>query len=394
MAKNKKKTPNEPVILTEWQKRNLEFIEKKKQQAKEDEILREKLRIEKKEQIQQAEKELEASNEMELNESEELVDELAQNETKQKLPKEKKPKTKRQIALIKALPVLLTSILILSISVFLMTPYSKMKDFEAKGNNHTSLNSLIKQSDIRDSDYIFTVIKSASKFESNIYKTNPWVKDVTIDYQFYNHFIFNVKEYNIIAYAQEKTGFQPILENGVRVKVVKKSELPKEYLIINLTNENDIQNLVKTLTKLPEKLVANIKSVSLANSKSTPDLLVIEMHDGNTVRIPQSQLETKMPYYTKIKNKLKEKSIIDMEVGIYSTTAEIEAQPVEKVDANKKEDKKETNQSSDTSNSSDNQTDESASGGQDATSEASNEANLPATEEIPVPPSTETEIPQ
>ncbi|MFZ2482726.1 MAG: cell division protein FtsQ/DivIB, partial [Streptococcus parauberis] len=52
MAKNKKKTPNEPVVLTEWQKRNLEFIEKKKKEAKEDEALREKLRIEKKEQIQ------------------------------------------------------------------------------------------------------------------------------------------------------------------------------------------------------------------------------------------------------------------------------------------------------------------------------------------------------
>ncbi|EMF50249.1 cell division protein FtsQ/DivIB [Streptococcus parauberis] len=381
MAKNKKKTPNEPVVLTEWQKRNLEFIEKKKKEAKEDEALREKLRIEKKEQIQQVEKKLESSNETEVTETEEVVESPEKNQKKQKLHKEKKSKTKRQIALIKALPVLLISFLILFISVFLMTPFSKIKDFKADGNSHTSLNSLIKQSDIRDSDYIFTVIKSASKFESNITKTNPWVKDVSIKYSFFNHFTFKVKEYKIIAYAQEKTGFQPILENGVRVKVVKESELPKEYLIINLTNENDIQNLVKTLTKLPEKIVTNIKSVSPANSKSTSDLIVIEMHDGNTVRVPQSQLETKMPYYLKIKKKLKEKSIIDMEVGIYSTTAEIEAQPVKKVDANADANKKEKTQSTDTSNSSS----QTASSSQDTTTETSSEAEAPAPVETQIP---------
>ncbi|MGT2844307.1 cell division protein FtsQ/DivIB [Streptococcus hongkongensis] len=384
MAKNKKTTPNEPVVLTEWQKRNLEFIEKKKQQAKEDEILKEKLRIEKKEQLLQAEKELESNSEETISELEEIIEEShVREEKKKKEPKEKKPKTKRQLALTKALPVLFVSFIILAISIFLLTPYSKMKDFSAKGNNHTSLATLIKQSDIRDSDYIFTVIKSASKFESNIYQSNPWVKEVAITYKPFNHFTFEVKEHQIIAYAQEADGFQPILENGARVKVIKESQLPKEYLIINLTDENAIQDLVKQLTHLPSKLVKDIKSVSLANSKTTQDLLVLEMHDGNTIRVPQSQLEIKMPYYLKIKKNLKEKSIIDMEVGLYSTTTEIEAQPVQKVEADNKSDKKESTQSNTDSATANSSTDATASSTSDTSTEATSQSQTTATSSAP-----------
>lgn len=76
-------------------------------------------------------------------------------------------------------------------------------------------------------------------------------------------------------------------------------------MIINLEDEKAIQELVKQLTTLPKSLVKNIKSVSLAGSKTTSDLLVIDMHDGNLIRVPQSQLTLKLPYYQKLKKILK-----------------------------------------------------------------------------------------
>ncbi|WMB28055.1 hypothetical protein N1496_09005 [Streptococcus didelphis] len=148
--------------------------------------------------------------------------------------------------------------------------------------------------------------------------------------------MFNVTEYDIIAYAQVENSFQPILENGRRVAVINKEKLPKSYLIINLENEKDIQDLIKSLTKLPDKLVKDIKSVSLANSSSTKDLLVLELHDGNTIRVPQSEIVDKLPYYLKIKKSLTQASIVDMEVGIYSTTQDIEAQDAKVQEENQK----------------------------------------------------------
>lgn len=325
----KKNSPNEkePIVLTEWQKRNLEFLKKKKIQEEEEKKLKEKFASEKKAQLLQNNLTEETPEDSSKTSSDDKKEQATKK--KEKPLKVKKEISQRQKAFVKALPVLSISLFFLLGSLFFLSPYSKMKDFAVVGNKHTTLAELSEQSRIKSSDYFLKVLFSAQKYEKAIMTSNPWVKDVSLDYAFPNHFTFNVKEYTIIAYAQVQEGFQPILENGVRVTVVNQSQLPKDYLIINLENEKAIQDLIKSLTTLPKKLVEDIKSISLANSKSTADLLIIEMHDGNTVRVPQSQIEKKLPYYLKIKKHLEGTSIVDMEVGIYSTTSDIEAKQAE-----------------------------------------------------------------
>ncbi|HGN9946414.1 TPA: cell division protein FtsQ/DivIB, partial [Streptococcus pyogenes] len=52
MAKDKEKQSDDKLVLTEWQKRNIEFLKKKKQQAEEEKKLKEKLLSDKKAQQQ------------------------------------------------------------------------------------------------------------------------------------------------------------------------------------------------------------------------------------------------------------------------------------------------------------------------------------------------------
>ncbi|HEQ5175276.1 TPA: cell division protein FtsQ/DivIB [Streptococcus pyogenes] len=332
MAKDKEKQSDDKLVLTEWQKRNIEFLKKKKQQAEEEKKLKEKLLSDKKaqQQAQNASEAVELKTDEKTDEktdSQEIESETTSKPKKTKKVRQPKEKSATQIAFQKSLPVLLGALLLMSVSIFMITPYSKKKEFSVRGNHQTNLDELIKASKVKASDYWLTLLTSPGQYERPILRTIPWVKSVHLSYQFPNHFLFNVIEFEIIAYAQVENGFQPILENGKRVDKVRASELPKSFLILNLKDEKAIQQLVKQLTTLPKKLVKNIKSVSLANSKTTADLLLIEMHDGNVVRVPQSQLTLKLPYYQKLKKNLENDSIVDMEVGIYTTTQEIENQP-------------------------------------------------------------------
>ncbi|MGG6797659.1 UNVERIFIED_CONTAM: cell division protein FtsQ/DivIB [Streptococcus canis] len=328
MAKDKEKKSDDKLVLTEWQKRNIEFLKKKKQQAEEEKKLKEKLLSDKKAQQQaQTTPETVEFKADEKTDNQETESETTSKPKKPKKVKQPKKKSATQIAFQKSLPVLLVTLLLMAVSIFMITPYSKLKDFSVKGNHRTSLEELVKASKVKASDYWLTLLVSPQPYEQAILDTNPWVKSVTMTYHFPNHFQFNVTEFEVIAYAQLENGYQPILENGKRVETVNASELPKSFLILNLEDKQAIQDLVKQLTSLPKKLVRNIKSVSLANSKTTSDLLIIEMHDGNLVRVPQSQLTLKLPYYQKLKKNLESGSIVDMEVGIYTTTADIENQP-------------------------------------------------------------------
>ena len=76
------------------------------------------------------------------------------------------------------------------------------------------------------------------------------------------------------------------------------------------------------------------------------------MQDGNLVRVPLSEFDSKFPYYEKIKGKLQETSIVDMEVGIYTTTAAIE----EEVAADKAKAKEKATEEATSSTEGDSQT--------------------------------------
>ena len=344
-AKSEKKS-----ALTEWQKRNIEFLKKKEAEKAEKKKRQEKLRLERKPKATDTDTKAEKVEEKALTaEEKKKAKEVKKEEARKaketkKLQKleAKKEKTPLQKAIHHALPVIITATVILLISIFLVTPFSKKKIITVTGTSTVNQEEVIRDSGIKTSNYLFSLIFRHSIYEKNIISKNKMVKSAKFTYRFPNKLNINVKEYSIIAYAQTDDGYQPILENGTRIGLVGASELPDSFLTINLSSEKDIQKLVKAFSKLDKDLVNQIQIVSSADSATTSDLLKLEMHDGNVVRVPLSEVAKKLPYYLKIKDSLPENSIVDMEVGIYATSESIEASVAADKEKAKNENKEES----------------------------------------------------
>ncbi|MCO4625963.1 cell division protein FtsQ [Streptococcus infantarius subsp. infantarius] len=371
-AKSEKKS-----ALTEWQKRNIEFLKKKEAEKAEKKKRQEKLRLERKPKATDTDTKAEKVEEKALTaEEKKKAKEVKKEEARKaketkKLQKleAKKEKTPLQKAIHHALPVIITATVILLISIFLVTPFSKKKIITVTGTSTVNQEEVIRDSGIKTSNYLFSLIFRHSIYEKNIISKNKMVKSAKFTYRFPNKLNINVKEYSIIAYAQTDDGYQPILENGTRIDLVGASELPDSFLTINLSSEKDIQKLVKAFSKLDKDLVNQIQIVSSADSATTSDLLKLEMHDGNVVRIPLSEVAKKLPYYLKIKDSLPENSIVDMEVGIYATSESIEAS----VAADKEKAKNENKEESESDSKSDEENSQTESS-EEATATESSEA--------------------
>ena len=371
-AKSEKKS-----ALTEWQKRNIEFLKKKEAEKAEKKKRQEKLRLERKPKATDTDTEAEKVEEKTLSAEEKKKAKEAKKEEARKAKEAKKlqkleakkEKTPLQKAIHHALPVIITSAVILLISIFLVTPFSKKKIITVTGTSTVSQEEVIRDSGIKPSNYPFLLIFHHSTYEKNIISKNKMVKSAKFTYRFPNKLNIDIKEYSIIAYAQTDDGYQPILENGTRIGLVGASELPESFLTINLSSEKDIQKLVKAFSKLDKDLVNQIQIVSSADSATTSDLLKLEMHDGNVVRVPLSELAKKLPYYLKIKDSLPENSIVDMEVGIYATSESIEAS----VAADKEKAKNENKEESESDSKSDEENSQTESS-EEATATESSEA--------------------
>lgn len=336
MSKDKKKESNQKQELSEWQKRNQEYLKKK---AEEEAALAEEKEKEKQARKEANSKLLEESKKSSSESDEEASspseepskkEEKSQKEApKVKEEKEKKKKEKPKkpekpkiapVHIWRAVSILVPSLLILLLSVYLLTPLSTIKNIEVKGNSNTQADDIKQASGIQDSDYTLALLLDKETYAERI-KTNHWIESAKIDYQFPANFTIEVKEFDIVGYYVSGEEYYPILSSGtVESTPVNRLNLPETYLTVTFNDEQQVKELITGLSTISEDIKSQIQKIELAPSKATADLLKITMLDTDEILVPLSELSKKLPYYSKIKPQLSEPSVVDMEAGAYSYT--------------------------------------------------------------------------
>ena len=332
MSKDKKKESNQKQELSEWQKRNQEYLKKK---AEEEAALAEEKEKEKQarmgknsKMLEETKKSSNESDEEAASPSKESSEKEEKSQKDDRKVKEEKKKKKEKPAKLKIAPVhiwravsiLVPSVLVLLLSIYLLTPLSTIKNIEIKGNVQTQADDIKQASGIQDSDYTLALLLDKEKYAERI-KSNHWIESAKIDYQFPTNFTIEVKEFAIVGYYVSGEDHYPILSSGtVESSPVNLLNLPETYLTVTFNDEQQVKDLITGLSSIGEDIKSQIQKIELAPSKATADLLKITMQDTDEIVVPLSELSKKLPYYSKIKPQLAEPSFIDMEAGIYSTS--------------------------------------------------------------------------
>ena len=200
MAK-KDQESQEKQVLTEWQKRNLEFLRKKETEDSEEFTNGKVVHPEG------------ATS----NESQPSVKKKVKKKKRTKKKKRKKGNTSSNIPIAQqnlAGLVIFIAALLIVFSLFFISPWSKQKFLTVSGTKNALPEDVKVASGILDTDYITHVFFNQGKIASTVEKTNVWVKKATVTYSFPNQFNIAVKEYPIVAYRQTTNGYVSILESG------------------------------------------------------------------------------------------------------------------------------------------------------------------------------------
>ena len=336
MSKDKKKESNQKQELSEWQKRNQEYLKKK---AEEEAALAEEKEKEKQARkeansklLEESKKSSSESDEEASSPSEEPSEKEEKSQKDDRKVKEEKEKKKKErpekpakpkiapVHIWRAVSILVPSVLVLLLSVYLLTPLSTIKNIEVKGNSNTQVDDIKQASGIQDSDYTLALLLDKETYAERI-KSNHWIESVKIDYQFPTNFTIEVKEFDIVGYYVSGEEYYPILSSGtVESTPVDRLNLPETYLTVTFNDEQQVKKLITGLSTISEDIKSQIQKIELAPSKATADLLKITMLDTDEILVPLSELSKKLPYYSKIKPQLSEPSVVDMEAGVYSYT--------------------------------------------------------------------------
>lgn len=355
MSKDKKNEGKEILEefkeLSEWQKRNQEYLKKK---AEEEAALAEEKEKERQARMASKSEKSDATEEQEsksdpkdsksakddteekVEESEDVKKEVSKEESKSKKTEKEDKRDKKiekksvkekpvkpkipGVHIWRAISILFLSLLLLVVSAYLLSPYATMKDIRVEGTVQTTDDDIRQTSGIQDSDYTINLLLDKAKYEEQI-KSNYWVESAQLVYQFPTKFTIKVKEYDIVAYYVSGESHYPILSSGqLETSSVSLVSLPETYISVLFNDSEQIKTFTSELAQISPELKAAIQKVELAPSKVTSDLIRLTMNDSDEVLVPLSEMSKKLPYYSKIKPQLSEPSVIDMEAGIYSYT--------------------------------------------------------------------------
>ena len=355
MSKDKKNEGKEILEefkeLSEWQKRNQEYLKKK---AEEEAALAEEKEKERQARMASKSEKSDATEEQEsksdpkdsksakddteekVEESEDVKKEVSKEESKSKKTEKEDKRDKKiekksvkekpvkpkipGVHIWRAISILFLSLLLLVVSAYLLSPYATMKDIRVEGTVQTTDDDIRQTSGIQDSDYTINLLLDKAKYEEQI-KSNYWVESAQLVYQFPTKFTIKVKEYDIVAYYVSGESHYPILSSGqLETSSVSLVSLPETYISVLFNDSEQIKTFTSELAQISPELKAAIQKVELAPSKVTSDLIRLTMNDSDEILVPLSEMSKKLPYYSKIKPQLSEPSVIDMEAGIYSYT--------------------------------------------------------------------------
>ena len=386
MSKDKKQEPTQSKELSEWQKRNREYLEIK---AEEEAVLAEEREKERQARMggkskqsegnenseseadqeesgsdeEKSEEKVESSEDAKEEEKPELKAEpktKSDQKIEKRVPREKPAKAKIPgVHILRALTILFPSLLLLLISAYLLSPYATMKDIRIEGTVQTTAEAIRQASGIQDSDYTLKLLLDKAKYEEQI-KANYWVESAQIVYQFPTKFTIKVKEYAILAYYVSGEDHYPILSSGrVESSPVSQVSLPETYLSVFFNDEQQVKTLSSELADVSPEIKQAIQTIELAPSSVTSDLLKLTMYDSDEILVPLSELGKKLPYYSKVKVQLAVPSLVDMEVGIYSyslTDKALEEERIKAQEAAKEEERKKQEKKKQEEQSNQNQT--------------------------------------
>ena len=212
MSKDKKNEGKEILEelkeLSEWQKRNQEYLKKKAEEeaalAEEKEKERQARMASKSEESDETENQKsefdpkdpesakgESDEKVASSEADKEEEEIEESGSKEKeeqdknLAKKEKPAKAKipGLHILRGFTILFPSLLLLIVSAYLLSPYATMKDIRVEGTVQTTADDIRQASGIQDSDYTINLLLDKAKYEEQI-KSNYWVESAQLVYQF------------------------------------------------------------------------------------------------------------------------------------------------------------------------------------------------------------------
>ena len=233
-----------------------------------------------------------------------------------KLPRLKHQRNRK---LIHRLTILLTSFaVVIAAMVYLISPLSHLQSVTVRGAQALSAQRVQQAVQLRPGDSIFKLLGHTQRLEQRAPQRNSRLKKVTIHFKRPNQATVRVTEYATAGYVMKQNRYYEVLENGIVSEQSVTQPKSGTPVYGSFKNAKTLHRMILQYAQLDSEIKRNISEIHDAPNKDNPNRVHLFMNDGNEVYASIPTFAHKMAYYPGIAAKMKQKGVVNLEVGAYS----------------------------------------------------------------------------
>ena len=232
----------------------------------------------------------------------------------------KMPKTNnvRKRRLHKNATILVTFFVVIAVLAFYFClPISRANKIQVRHANSYVQAKVIRASGITSGESFFLVRLHQRAIEQKIKTDVRAVQHVSLNYQA-GKVVLDVKTHQPVGYLSDGDTYRVIADNGGILSQPLTDTKDNIPVFFNFKQATQLHATAQQIAQLPPRIRNAISEIHYAPTKTSTMRLHLYMNDGNQVLILIPDVSQKMKYYPGIASKLKEKSMIDLQVGAYS----------------------------------------------------------------------------
>ncbi len=219
-------------------------------------------------------------------------------------------------------------------AAYYISPFSKVSNIIVEGNKNLSAAEIIEKADLKVQHNLWQQFFDRKQIIQELKKNSPRIKGATLEVADWTELKLTVQELAVAAWLVDGKEYLPILETG---NVIEEPEAEPEHdtvIFEGFSDEAKIRKTLKAYDSLAQEIQKGVSQIKYTPKKNNDELLNLYMNDGNRVIVNISNMDNQMKYYPQVVKEMKDKGIIDMEVGIfaypYSVKKEITTENEEK----------------------------------------------------------------
>ncbi|MQS74948.1 cell division protein FtsQ/DivIB [Companilactobacillus halodurans] len=223
---------------------------------------------------------------------------------------------KRRIKVSKNSLIFLIVFIIVLIAYF-GSSLSKVRNINVKGVNDLGAQQVIDATKVDDNSILLNVLLHHKSISQTAEKKLPSIQSLSFKTRNLRDLTISVKEHPTLGLIAKNGGYYRIIKNGQVINQKMNAPIGNYPIYSNFSGKR-LNKMSNIYSKLPNNVQTNISEIYNAPTKLNPYRIKIDMNDGNKVVADMRTVKSKLKYYPGMAAQMKQKGVIDLEIGAYS----------------------------------------------------------------------------